>query len=124
MIKLKSSLNKQLKKSKKVVLTSTKNQNNYKRSKSYNNKVKNYNKKKQKIIEMKKYLKIFYKILIFFHNFRLVLIFLQISLMKIIVKVLKLPNRIFHLGQISYKLNLGIKEVLGLILRIINQKDS
>ena len=73
---------------------------------------------------MKKYLKIFYKILIFFHNFRLVLIFLQISLMKIIVKVLKLPNKIYHLGQISYKLNLGIKEVLGLILRIINQKDS
>ena len=44
--------------------------------------------------------------------------------MKIIVKVLKLPNKIYHLGQISYKLNLGIKEVLGLILRIINQKDS
>jgi hypothetical protein len=73
---------------------------------------------------MKKYMKILYKILIYLNSFRLVLIFLQISKMKITLKVLRLPDKIFRRRPIGFKHSLRVKGVLGLICRIINQKNS
>ena len=44
--------------------------------------------------------------------------------MKILLKVLKLINKIFHQGQIGCKLSLKVKEALDPIFKIINLKNN